>query len=397
MNNIDIICAIASGQPDPIIIPFLSKENSCKHLVLFVSTKIKNEGQADNIAYVLKGRGISVDLMDISEEPTWDNLQDAIEEIREKNPDKVIAFNANGGTKPMIIAAYEKCYIDEIPVFYVNDNQITWLYQPKEMNLDTETIQETLNINQYFSSHGYELVEQKNSSTTVELNNLIDNWSERDNANEIGALNFLAKDAENTLTTKIDYQKLGKNNGVTDLLVELEDCQMVDFGDRYTLRFVSEEARFFANGGWYEQYLTRLLRHINKEKFDGRGSVLSSVTFRSKLMTEKAKNTKNEFDVVYILDNRLFAFECKTADLTRGSNKYANLNRVDEAVYKLGSMLHDLGGLSAKGVIVSYRPVNELDKERAKLLGIDIIEHKTQKNLLIDKLVNIISNSSRRI
>lgn len=397
MNNVDIICAIASGQPDPIIIPFLSKENSCKHLVLFVSTKIKNEGQANNIAYVLKSRGIFVELIDISEEPTWENLQDAIEQTRTKYADKIIAFNANGGTKPMIIAAYEKCYIDEIPVFYVNDNQIIWLYQPNNMSLETETIKETLNVNQYFSSHGYDLVEQKNSPTTVEINNLIDNWSERDNANEIGALNFLAKEAENTLKTKIDYQKLGKNNGVTDLLLELEDCQLVDYSSKDTLRFVSEEARFFCNGGWYEQYLTRLLRQINKEKFDGRGRVLSSVTFRSKLMTEKAKNTKNEFDVVYILDNRLFAFECKTADLTRESSKYENLNRVDDAVYKLGSMLYDLGGLSAKGVIVSYRPVNELDKQRAKLLGIDIIEHKTQKNLLIDKLVNIIRNSSRRI
>lgn len=184
---------------------------------------------------------------------------------------------------------------------------------------------------------------------------------------------------------------------MTDLLEELQDCQMVDFSDSHTLHFVSEEARFFANGGWYEQYLTRLLRHINKEKFDGRGRVLSSVTFRSKFMSEKHKNMKNEFDVVYILDNRLFAFECKTADLTQDSDKYANLNRVDEAVYKLGSMLHDLGGLSAKGVIVSYRPVHELDKERAKLLSIDIIEHKTQKNLLVEKLVNVIRHSTRRI
>lgn len=397
MNNIDIICAIASGQPDPIIIPFLSKKNSCKHLILFVSSKIKDEGQADNIAYVLKARGITVDLMEISEEPMWENLQDAIEQTRAKYVDKIIAFNANGGTKPMIIAAYEKCYIDEIPVFYVNDNKLTWLYQPSNMNLAAETIEETLNINHYFLSHGYELVEQKNSPTTVELNNLIENWSERDNANEIGALNYLAKNAENTLKTKVDYQKLGKSRGVTDLLEELQDCQMVDFSDSHTLHFVSEEARFFANGGWYEQYLTRLLRHINKEKFDGRGRVLSSVTFRSKFMSEKHKNMKNEFDVVYILDNRLFAFECKTADLTQDSDKYANLNRVDEAVYKLGSMLHDLGGLSAKGVIVSYRPVHELDKERAKLLSIDIIEHKTQKNLLVEKLVNVIRHSTRRI
>lgn len=397
MNNIDIICAIASGQPDPIIIPFLSKKNSCKHLILFVSSKIKDEGQADNIAYVLKARGITVDLMEISEEPMWENLQDAIEQTRAKYVDKIIAFNANGGTKPMIIAAYEKCYIDEIPVFYVNDNKLTWLYQPSNMNLAAETIEETLNINHYFLSHGYELVEQKNSPTTVELNNLIENWSERDNANEIGALNYLAKNAENTLKTKVDYQKLGKSRGVTNLLEELQDCQMVDFSDSHTLHFVSEEARFFANGGWYEQYLTRLLRHINKEKFDGRGRVLSSVTFRSKFMSEKHKNMKNEFDVVYILDNRLFAFECKTADLTQDSDKYANLNRVDEAVYKLGSMLHDLGGLSAKGVIVSYRPVHELDKERAKLLSIDIIEHKTQKNLLVEKLVNVIRHSTRRI
>lgn len=397
MNNIDIICAIASGQPDPIIIPFLSKKNSCKHLILFVSSKIKDEGQADNIAYVLKARGITVDSMEISEEPMWENLQDAIEQTRAKYVDKIIAFNANGGTKPMIIAAYEKCYIDEIPVFYVNDNKLTWLYQPSNMNLAAETIEETLNINHYFLSHGYELVEQKNSPTTVELNNLIENWSERDNANEIGALNYLAKNAENTLKTKVDYQKLGKSRGVTNLLEELQDCQMVDFSDSHTLHFVSEEARFFANGGWYEQYLTRLLRHINKEKFDGRGRVLSSVTFRSKFMSEKHKNMKNEFDVVYILDNRLFAFECKTADLTQDSDKYANLNRVDEAVYKLGSMLHDLGGLSAKGVIVSYRPVHELDKERAKLLSIDIIEHKTQKNLLVEKLVNVIRHSTRRI
>ncbi|MFA0465415.1 DUF1887 family CARF protein [Vibrio breoganii] len=395
MKGIDIICAIASGQPDPLVIPFLSENMTCKHLILLVTERIRRSGNAENIAAALKSSSVKVECIDLDRGDSWDDIQQSLERVIAENSGKTIAFNANGGTKPMAMAAFEVCYNESIPVFYVDGNNIDWLYQPKSLSLEPETVRKSLNMNMYFASHGYEIVEQQNLKRSSEINNLIDNWAERDNEKEVATLNFLAKNAENSLKVKVDYSKLPKNNQVTDLVYELEDCEMLTFKDGELIVFNSEEDRFFANGGWYELHVTRILEQINKDKFEGRGKVIPSVTFRSKGMSQKHQNVKNEFDVVFLLENRLFAFECKTADLS--SNTHSETNRVDDAVYKLGTMLDNLGGLNSKGAIVSYRKVKDIDRERAKLLGIEIIEHSIDKNILLDKITQMVTNSVRRI
>lgn len=397
MQHIDTVCGIASGQPDPLIIPFLSTSNQLKKLILLVSTPIKRVGTADNIARVLSLRGIKVEQVDIKDGDIWEQVQASLEQVvtRCNELGDKLAFNANGGTKPMAMAAFELCFNDNVPVFYVDGNDVQWLYKAEELDLEGEIIDQSLNLNMYFQSHGYEIEEQQRAQSSADMINLIENWTERDNAAEVASLNYFAKQAKKTLSVKVDYTNLKPNNHVTDLIYELEDCDLVTFENGELVKFKSEDARFFANGGWYELYVTRLLERINRDKFGGKGKVLSNVTFRpSKLTTKKHNKVKNEFDVVYLLGNRLFAFECKTADLS--SSRNTDKNRVDDAVYKLGTVIDNLGGLSSQGVVMSYRKVEEFDKERAKLLGIEIMEHHRDKNIMIDRLTRLIGATTRR-
>jgi len=391
--KIDVIFAIASGQTDPIILPFLSTNIHCKHLVLLVSEQIKIKHIERNIEAVLKKLGIKVTIIYGEDNDfNWEGIQTMLKANVLNLTNKVIAFNTNGGTKPMVLAAFEFCYNENIPVFYINGNQLTWLYTAENKSLNNETIQNSLSYENYLYSHGYEILKKGNIISSSKIIKLIKGWGARSQSNEIGRLNRLAsRGDENNLVIKLEPQEQ-KDQHLQIMLEELEDADLISFKGKDKVSFKNEQARFFINGGWYELYLQKLLESINANTFESKGTVFSSIELKPiNAKTNKYEIVKNEIDVAYLLDNRLFMFECKTANLS------ATGSRADVAVYKLASLLKNIGGTNATGVVFSYRKIKSIDKERASLLGIKIIEHTTNEQDLINLLVINIKKESKRL
>jgi hypothetical protein len=387
----DTIFAFASGQPDPLISPFLTPEIECKRLVLLVSEQIEKKGTVNNIINTLKPKGIAVTCIALPDQK-WETIQQTLENELKSHIGERVAFNANGGTKPMTLAAYEYCFNENIPVFYVDGNQLDWLYNDDKNELTAVTITQSLSIDSYLLSHGYKIIKKETPLSTAALKNMVEEWVSHDQRSLISALNKIAsRGNEHKLRIELEDYEKEYNAPVRDLLEDLERNSLLTIGENF-VQFVSEEARFFANGGWYELHVLKLLEMTNAHHFEGKGKVLSGITLAPNSSTKVTnKKLKNELDVAYILNNRLFVFECKTANLSRKTG------RAEEAIYKLGTLLKDIGGVNAKGFIVSYHKIEQHDKDRADLLGINIIEHKKNQDEMIKQLCNGIRGADSRL
>ena len=387
----DTIFAIASGQTDPHILPFLSPEIECKELVLLVSEETRNAGTDKNIIDTLKPKGIAVTCIALPE-TKWDTIQQTLENELHNHQHKKVVFNANGGTKPMALAAYEYCYNNNIPVFYVDGNHLDWLYDNNDKSLISLQIEQSLSIDNYLISHGYKILEKESPLNSTALKEMVARWVTNPQPNLVSALNKIAaRGNKNQLRITLHNYEQDYDNPVYELLEDLENNDLLNISND-AVEFVSENARFFANGGWYELHLLKLVESINARYFDGKGKVLSGFTLKP-LKTKKAidDRLKNEIDVAYILNNRLYLFECKTANLSKKEG------RAEEAVYKLGAVLKSIGGVSAKGFIVSYHKIQPQDKDRADLFGINIIEHQTNQQELINLLYQGIRQADSRL
>lgn len=122
------------------------------------------------------------------------------------------------------------------------------------------------------------------------------------------------------------------------------------------LVFSNEEARFFANGGWLEWHLHRELCALKAE---------CGIQYMALGLQLQHGGGKNELDVAILARNSLYIVECKTRNFKQN-------DKASDAIFKLDS-LSKLGGLRTKGILVSYRPLNDADKGRAAELGIKTI------------------------
>ena len=73
----------------------------------------------------------------------------------------------------------------------------------------------------------------------------------------------------------------------------------------------------------------------------------------------------NELDVAFLANNRLYIIECKT-------RRFQNGSAGSEALFKLDTLTDLLGGLQARGMLVSFQPLRDADLQRAADLRIEV-------------------------
>ncbi len=81
---------------------------------------------------------------------------------------------------------------------------------------------------------------------------------------------------------------------------------------------------------------------------------------------------RNEFDVATVVYNKLHIIENKTKGMRDDG---------DDTLYKLESLLDLLGGLQARAMLVSFRPLRHNDITRAEDLGLALIGTDELKDL----------------
>jgi len=269
----------------------------------------------------------------------------------------------------MSIAAHEVFYYHDCPVFYVQNDYVYWLAN-RGLQKDF-SLEDKVKLKDFLVAHGVEVSEINRQGVLPEVKQLSERWVKRVESQRkiLRQLNRLASNADNpSLSVEMNEDDYTSNE-LAILLDELEDlgCLQVD---KKKIKFKHQAARFFANGGWLEEYIYSVAQALKKEC-----PQIQEVAKSINVNWKDGSKTKNELDVVILANNRLHIIECKTQATRKGDD-----NMMD-ALYKLSGNKDRMGGSASRGMLVSYHAIRDEDKERASLMKLKLCDANGLKSI----------------
>lgn len=364
------LCLI-SAQATPNLTPLLDPDFAPERVAMLVSPDMRE--RAAWLADVLRPRGLAVEQVGIPD--PWD-LQAVCDRVIDwldrEGPEVCAALNVTGGTKPMAMAAQQAFAMAGLPVFYVHHerDEVLWL-TPRRPPMP---LKGRLRLEPFLHAHGWQVMERPPMpQPTPELRRLTTELVLQVSSLEqaLGRLNWYAHQCEQqrTMEVQVDERDIGHGSFVA-LLDKFASAGALELAGR-RLWFASEPARFFCNGGWMEEHVAGVLAELRgRANLQDLAANLKVRTLDNRLRGDAGSN---ELDVAFLARNRLHLVECKT-------RSFRERHSAAEAVYKLDS-LTGLGGLNTRGMLVSYRPLSDGDRQRAADLGIRTVVGGAVANL----------------
>jgi len=325
--------------------------------------------QAESLRGVLQPAGITVSTWVIDDEYTIEHIRDRILELVLTREDADLALNASGGTRPMSIGAYEIFHELERPVFFVNphNDHVTWLHRRDEPSFD---LANQIKLPAFLSAHGAHLESMgARSAVSARLRQLTTELVAQAEvlARPLATLNWLAQKAERELVSPALSDSQRRWPELNALLARLAAENVLELrGGR--LHFASEDDRFFVNGGWLEVHVFGAVYGLSRAE-TGVQDVGRSVEV---IRQGSGKPVKNELDVAFLANNRLYIVECKTKRFHQHDDSAALDTPGADTLYKLDTLKTILGGARAEVMLVSYHPLSRWDRQRAQDLGIEL-------------------------
>ncbi len=356
------VCLV-SQQATPNLIPVLDSRTRPREVVLVVSPDMRERAKWLHEAFAARGIRVSECLV----ADAWDiaSVQEALLNLLVRRDGETLALNVTGGTKPMAMAAQEVFRAGGHPVFYVHPerNEIIPLW-PRGESIRME---DRVEISEYLAVHGFRELSRDKREFADGHHLLCDEWvKEVERFGEpLRRVNGLAAKAKGVL--RVGMGRSTRDDRVREVLDKLDRYGIATV-EGETLTFPDEASRFFANGGWLELHVARVI--------EGLREVLGSPDTARSLQVESGDGVRNEIDVAFLSRNRLFLVECKS----RRMQGDAQDGPGPETLYKLDS-LTALGGLNTRGLLVSYQNVDDWDRKRAKELRIKIVQAGELRNL----------------
>ncbi|BBA37448.1 uncharacterized protein sS8_5531 [Methylocaldum marinum] len=376
---IDIHVILVSGQPTPNITPVLDPDIKPRHIVMLVSPDMAQ--RADWLKAVLLPAGVSVSQVAIDNAYDIEALRERLLTFVAEHEHENLALNVTGGTKPMAIAAYEVFRTADLPIFYVHPEQdrLIWMHPA---NRHSRELANRIKLKAFFQAHGAQLGERPAHFGMPErlrmlaegLVRHIDRYQ-----GALGTLNWAAMSAEGREPPISDELGPGQleREEFKALLGWFETEQLV-MKKHGRLLFADADARFFANGGWLEQYVYSAVQSLKGElraiQDIGRGLEV--------VRQNGGEPIHNELDVAFLAENRLYVIECKTR---RFNGERETGGAGADAIYRLEALSNLLGGLQARAMLVSYQPLSRAIQERASAYRITTCAG-TELKTLKDKL-----------
>lgn len=358
---------LVSEQAAPNLLAALDPRMKPNEVVLLVSQKMTQ--RADALQSVLQEVGIKTSRIALPDEHNLAALENTLMEVASQRENQSIALNVTGGNKLMALAAQSVAQLAQWPVFYVDvdTDQIIWL----DKATPTQPLTQQLRINHYLRGYGFTLTEgldkpQPSAAYQSLLQDLVLNVGSLEEP--IGQLNWLGQQAESEgrLSVKLSHRQLDSRS-LEALLRKFEVAKVLKMsGD--TLNYASEDARFFAKGGWLEHHVYQTVCQVTSE--------LAIRDKAANLVVQDASSQKNEMDVAFMARNRLFAIECKTARMDSPDSQKAN-----DTLYKLAENCRRIGGIGTRGMLATYRPLRDSELRLAKALSIEVVAGATLARL----------------
>ena len=351
---------LVGAQPAFNITPLLDPKFRPDEVTLLVSPDMQQ--RAGWVTEVLQQNSVRVTHWPVDDPWHIVNIRDRVLDWLVEHDSEVVALNASGGTRAMSIAAYEAFRSVGQPVFYVHPerDQVIWLYPASCTDSD---ILDRIKLEPFLQANGARVVNQGSQlgvpeglqAITSELVKHVKAY-----AKPLSALNWAAQSADNPSLLSQPLPSSTLDSYDFQLLIDLFEKEKLLSQEGAQFRFQDQSARFFANGGWLEDHLYRLCLGLKKS------TPIQDVRRGIEVEREiRSQPVRNELDVAFLANNRLYIIECKTKRFEDGSAG-------SEALFKLDTLTDLLGGLHARGMLVSFQPLREVDLRRAADLQIEV-------------------------
>jgi len=346
---------LVSDQTIPNLVPVLDPGFRPDRAVLLVSREMRTP--AFHLESVLKERGVPCERLEITDAFDAEHAKDVIRSYLDDCACGDVALNVTGGTKIMAFAAHHAFLERDLPIFYVHPEKdaIVWLHPPSP----AVEIRDALILEEYLRAHGYYVNRLRREShcrrdcpLTRKLVDGIERFSR-----PMSTLNFLAGSAEHDplLRSAPLHGRVESSKDLSELIDLFGQGGLLrKEGDR--LIFSDEEARFFVNGGWFENHIFETVLHV-KDRLNIRDCAMG-------IEVHSGSGTPNEIDIAFLSNNRLHLIECKTRRFVHTSGRPGAVT-----LYKMDT-LRDLGGPQTRSMLASYQDVPPWDRQRAKDLHI---------------------------
>lgn len=363
---------IIDQDPIRLVTPLLDNRTVSDHIV-FIGVSAQ-EDMYLRLHSVLSKRNITSEFFEIPNVANTSRIKQAISVLAEDlvARGQEVKLNASCGLRHRLLSVYEVFRTYHWPIFVVepNSDRLCWLYPDGK---EDAQVQDRITIDDYltvFGARGEFNDQELPPQLDQKLYELGERWAS--NALELGpglaTLNYLATTCRKE--QKLDVELSEKQQGYRELnmlLTDLVEAQIATY-ENGILTFANEDARRFSNGEWLETLVHSTVRQIQQDMPTIQDRSLNVQVYRQL----GDREVRNELDVASVVNNKLHIIECKTKGMRDDG---------DDTLYKLESLRDLLGGLQARAMLVSFRPLRHNDITRAEDLGLALIGPDELKDL----------------
>lgn len=355
---------IATGQNAANFIPL--KQLQAQDIWVLETPAMQKQQSAKALSMALKSALPEARVRIISfDDSTPQAMQDAALQLADSELDgKQVVFHATGGTKLMVLAIHQQLLNlaagqGSYRVLYADTAQqtLSWLDDAphQESMADVLTLNEQLLLRGYRTDNDTRPAQtQQRASERAQTTRFMGEKSAQLKG-FLGTLNYHANQAASgkSLTRELDYLPRAQSPA-GKLLEQAQEQGLLRIDEAYSaITFASAEVAQYFCGGWVEEYAFL--------KFTG-----SLAPTQYALGVQTVQNTskiRNEIDGIAVANNRALIIECKAK----------KQDQAQEAIYKLGQVVRQVGGLMARGLYLSAIQVSDTDRNRAKEYGVDVL------------------------
>jgi hypothetical protein len=339
-----ILISLISDQTIPNVLFIKEYEGQVDSYVFVTTDKMETQGK---LLWILKATGITAEQYQkaIVIEDDLISIDRTLNALNLTYEDDYI-LNLTGGTKIMSIGVYNYFLHRNSEIYYIpiGKNISRKIFPPVQQREFPITYRTDLIT--YLTSYGIEVINA----------DAINHLSKSETFTKLFFDRNYSKNKE--LKNLFDYKENTKRDSC--IRVELPNLfkwlEQIDFPFE-SRGILSKKEIFYLSGGWLEEYTYTKIKTVLNLSDKDIGLNISI----------KRQKVSNEFDVMFVLNNTIYVFECKTG-LTRK-------DLYEEAVYKLAALRKDFG-LFVNSYIVTMTEIrNTFWKDRATLFNIQLLDN----------------------
>ena len=345
---------IVSDQPVPNLIPVIMFQPETVHLL--VSSRMVRK--AERLSRFLEGRNIAVIEHPI-EAYNMEQVKTVCSGILSGAPPDSVLLNATGGTKLAALGAFAAFRDASFPVAYFDPE--TWQILRIVTPAQPVTAHAAISVKDYLAIHGLNVSSATNSDESIEQRGPLTQWlaEHLPKTGFIRTLNAFSAEAMGKCrfpSTHHFRHPLGEEE--RGILKKLHASGMVVWDPKEkNLTFENINSARYLCGFWFEEYVFTIVKTL------GADDVLLNVNVEWADTGDRP--LKNELDVVFTHNCRLFLISCKAAKLA-SEKDYKDKN----PVYELDTIKDTAAGLYGKGMLISATPIGPELKKRADSLDL---------------------------